>query len=290
MVWEFLQTSEFKYIIWAVIILVFTVLFERLLRKLLNAQVKNSSKKLRVDPTQYNFMKNSASAVIYLVGIGVAIYIVPALKTLAVSMLAGAGILAVVIGFASQQALSNIVSGVMIVIFKPFRVGDWVSLSADAKGTIEDITLRHTVIRNRENKRIIIPNSLMNDQIIENADIGDEKICRFVEFGISYDADINKAMKIMRAEVKKHPLFIDNRTSEEKKAKNDSVRVEVIGFGDSSVNLRAWAWAKGYSEGYRMHLQLNKSIKEAFDKAGVEIPFPYRTLVYKKDITPKRKK
>jgi len=232
-------------------------------------------------------MKHSVSAVIYMIGFGIAIYIIPTFRTIAISLLAGAGILAVVIGFASQQALSNIISGIMIVIFKPFRVGDWIILDAETKGTVEDITLRHTVIRNRENKRFIIPNAIISNEKIENAHIGEEKVCRFVEIGISYDAPVDKAMAIMQEEVKKHEFFLDNRTAEEKKKKQHPVRVEVIGFGDSSVNLRAWAWAKNPDEGYRMHLQLNKLIKQQFDKKGVEIPFPYRTLVYKKDLEQK---
>jgi len=71
-------------------------------------------------------------------------------------MLAGAGILAVAVGFASQAALSNIISGVFVVIFKPFRVGDRLKIN-ELTGVVEDITLRHTVIRDLENKRIIIP-------------------------------------------------------------------------------------------------------------------------------------
>jgi small conductance mechanosensitive channel len=279
-----------RHAIWILIVGIITIFVERSIRLLLRHRFKKGSHILQVDPTQYNFLKNSISILIYVIGIGVAIYIVPSLRTLAVSMLAGAGILAVIIGFASQQALSNVVSGIMIVLFKPFRVGDWITLESGTAGNIEDITLRHTVIRTRENKRVIVPTTIMGDEKLENAHIAEEAVCRFVEIGIAYDADIDHATVIMRDEAKKHPYFHDYRTEEEKNGGVDAVRVAVIGFGDSSVNLRAWVWAKTPDEGYRMHLDLNKRIKQRFDKEGVEIPFPYRTIVYKKDITPTKEK
>ena len=109
----------------------------------------------------------------------------------------------------------------------------------------------------------------------------DAKIRKHVEFGISYDSDIDKAIKIIKQEAKKHPDCIDNRTKKEKEDGEPMVDVKVIGFGESSVNLRAYVWSKGPLIAFNMHCDLNKSIKERFDKEGIEIPFPYRTLVYK---------
>lgn len=181
-------------------------------------------------------------------------------------------------------AFSNIVSGVFLAIFKPIRVGDRVKVGSSITGTIEDITLRHTVIKTFENKRVIIPNSVLSNEVIENANLGDEKVCKFVEMSISYDADIDKAMKIMEKQALKHPLCIDNRSKKERDAKEPQVLVKVIGFGDSSVNLRAYVWASDPKSAFFMGCDLNKSIKETFDKEGIEIPFPYRTIVYKKDM------
>lgn len=95
--------------------------------------------------------------------------------------MAGAGILAAVLGFASQTAFSNIMNGIMIVVFKPFRIGDIIEVDRqDAyMGVVADITLRHTVIQNFENKRVIIPNSVISTQIIVNRDIADQKVVRF---------------------------------------------------------------------------------------------------------------
>ena len=109
-----------------------------------------------------------------------------------------------------------------------------------------------------------------------------EKVCKYFEIGISYDSNIDKAMKIIQKEAEKHPEFLDIRTEEEKKEKKPAVPVRVVGFGDSSVNLKAWIWTQNPGAAFRLGCDLNKSIKEKFDKAKIEIPFPYRTIVYKK--------
>lgn len=194
----------------------------------------------------------------------------------------GAGILAVVIGIASQEVLANIMGGTFIVLFKPFKVDDTVQIN-DVVGRIEDITLRHTVVNNFQNKRIVIPNAVINKEQIINYNLNERKVCEWIEIGISYDADIDKALAIMQDEAMNHPYFYDNRTEAEKNRGNPApaVQAKVLGFGDSSVNLRAWVWARNYPAGFNMRLDLYKSIKERFDEEGIEIPFPYRTLVFK---------
>ena len=261
-------------------ILLATYFSKRVTQRLMKRFVENSSMHIMVDPTQFALLRHVISAVIYITGIGLAIYVIPALKTMAVSIFAGAGVMAVVIGFASQKAFSNIISGIFIAIFQPFRVGDIIKFG-DKIGVVEDINLRHTVIRNFQNKRYIVPNSVISEETIENFHIGEEKTCKGIQIGISYDADIDEAMDIMRREAMKHPFLLDTRTQEEKEADEHPVKVSVVGLGDYSVNLKAAVWAKNPNDAYRMWCDLNKSIKEAFDRAGVEIPYPYRTIIYK---------
>ena len=230
---------------------------------------------------QFSFLKHLSTGFIYIIGIGLVVYIIPPLRTISLSVFASAGVLAVILGFAAQQAFSNIISGIFIAIFRPFKVGDRIRLNENLLGVVVDITLRHTVIRNFENKHFLVPNSVISNDIIENENFDDEKICKYINIGISYDSDIKKARKIMQQEAMKHPYYIDNRTKQEKDAGEPAVAVRVLGFGDSSVNLRAWVWAKNPTEAFRMGCDLNESIKERFDKEGIEIPYPYRTIVYK---------
>ncbi|MBN1175891.1 mechanosensitive ion channel family protein [Candidatus Woesearchaeota archaeon] len=265
----------------ATTIIIFSIALDRVLRFIINRKIEKSERDQKGNKTKYQFIKNSLTALIYIVGISLAIYNIPQLRAVSVSLLAGAGVMAVAIGFASQHALSNIISGVFIVIFKPFKIGDRIKVGADDPGIVEDITLRHTVIRTFENKRIVIPNSIISEERIENSQLVDDKVCKFIEFGISYDSNVDLAKLIMEEEALKHPYCIDNRTIEEKEQGKKQVEVKLISFGDSSVNLRAWVWTENPGNAFDLGCDLNESIKKRFDKEDIEIPFPYRTIVYK---------
>lgn len=275
------------YLIIPLAILVLATIISNVFRSLMHRYFERSSRLLHVDPTRYKFFKNAVSFVIYLVAVTIIFYTIPELKTIGMSLFAGAGILAIIIGFASQAAFSNIISGIFIVTSKPFRVGDFIKISDEFIGTVEDITLRHTVIRNNENRRIIIPNAVINNQTIINSNIVDEKVCSLIEVGISYDSDIDKAISIIQEEVMKHPLSLDNRSDEEIAEGIPQVDVRVMGFGESAVNLRGNAWAATPRYAFMLRTDLFKSIKKRFDAEGIEIPFPYRTIVMKNQQKPK---
>ncbi len=269
-------------IIGAILISAFIAI--RLLRFFLSRYLDRASEKLKVDPTNYKFFKNILSAAIYVLALGLSIYMIPSLRTLAVGLLAGAGIFAAIVGFASQAAFANMISGVFIVIFKPLSVHDVVKIGSLYHGIVEDITLRHTVIRDFENRRIVIPNSVMSSETIINSNMGDIRIRRHIDLGISYDSDVDLAIRIIQEEAVAHSSSLDVRTPEEIEGGVPQVIVRVLGFGDSAVLLKAYVWAENQIAAFEMHCDLNKAIKKRFDAEGIEIPFPYRTLVFKNDI------
>ena len=271
-------------IIKVVLIIVLAYFTSRILRFAIQKYMDKSAKLIKVDVTKYSFYKNSVSFIIYTGATVLIFYTIPSLRALGLTLLASAGIFAAVLGFASQQAFSNIISGLFIVIFKPFRVGDRVKVGSQNYGTVEDITLRHTILRSFENQRLVIPNATISNEILINDHIGDQKVCRFVEIGISYDSDVEKAMEIMQEEAMAHESCIDNRNDEQKENREPVVAVKLIGFGDSSVNLRAYVWAEEPMKAVQMHFDLNKSIKARFDQEGIEIPFPHRTLYFKNQL------
>jgi small conductance mechanosensitive channel len=267
-------------LILVVIILAITTVLATLINRGFSRFIERSTSDLKNDPTNYKFMQHSLVAIVYLTGISFAIYLIPVLSHIAGSLLGAAGILAIAVGFASQQALSNIISGVFIVMYKPYRINDRITLQGDMRGMVEDINLRHTVLRNFENQRIIIPNSVMSNEILINSNYTDEKICRFIEFGISYQSDIDLAKKIMAEEVQNHPEYMDVRKPEDFEKGVPPVTVRVLSLGDSSVLLRAWAWAKDAQTAFILSCDLTESIKKRFDKEGIVIPFPQRTISY----------
>jgi small conductance mechanosensitive channel len=263
-----------------IVILAGAFIMERVLFALLRRAYERGEKG-REDATRYRFLKNALRFIVGLIAIGLVIYVIPSLKHFAVTLLAGAGILVAILGLATQRAFSNIISGIFIVSFKPFRVGDMVEISLDHRGVVEDITLRHTVIRNWENRRVIIPNSVISDATIINSTIEDEATCQWVEFGISFESDLDKAMGIMEQEAELHPNCIDRRTAEELDQGLPKVSVRLVKIADSSLILRAYVWAADPVQARVMHFELNRSIKLRFDLEGIDIPYPHRTITFK---------
>ena len=225
--------------------------------------------------TAVSFMRSAVTALIVfgaLVGIG---YAIPPLRSVAVGMFAGAGILAAIIGFASQAAFSNVVGGVFIVLFRPFRVGDIVKIDGEI-GTIEDITLRHTVIRALENKRLIYPNSVIDSAPIINWSIRDEKAQKYMYISIGYEADMDEAARIIREEAERHPSLLDLRSDEEREAGVPLVETPVLHLENSMVNFRVPLWAKDLPTAMRMTWDLHRVIKNRFDEAGIALGRPPR--------------
>jgi small-conductance mechanosensitive channel len=271
--------EQLQYIGWFLAISAGTILTAIVVNWLFRRFLKRSSLIMRNDPTNYVFLRHALTALIYVLGFGWAIYTLPDLRAIANSLLAGAGILAVAVGFASQHALANVISGVFIIIFKPFRVNDRLRLQSGLSGIVEDITLRHVVIRDFEHRRILIPNSVISDEVIVNSDFTGEKICRWVEPLITFDSDLLLARKIMQEEGEKHPLLIDWRSPEDIEAGAPLVRVRVIRLEDNGVRLRAYLWANNDGQGFELSCDFMEAIKLRFDREGIRLAMPHRVLV-----------
>ena len=262
----------------AVVTLVAASLVQIWFKKTVKAKIATDQ-----DPTSYKFLRYVAIIGVYFIGSLLAILAFPSLRGVAQTALGGAGVIAVVAGVASQEALSNLVGGLFIITFKPFKIGDIIKLDSTMVGTVTDITLRHTVIRNYENKMIVIPNAVINKEKLINYDLGERMCCQWIEIGISYGSDIDLAKHIIREECEDHPNILDHRSELEKYNNEKKVIIRVVKLDDSAVTLRAWAWAMNFEAAFEMKCDLYESIKKRFDKEGVEIPFPHRTMVFKEN-------
>lgn len=272
--------NNFKLVVYLGLVIIFTIIvatiasswFKRsLTRRLANKQ----------DTTNFKFLRYVVVIAIYFIGALFCLLAIPSLHAVAQTALGGAGIIALVVGISSQEALSNLIGGFFIISFKPFKIGDIIQLSDTQIGRVADITLRHTVIRTFTNRMIVIPNSIINKEKLVNLDLIESTCCEYVEMGISYDSDVKLAKKIMQEECEKHPLIIDNRTEQDKQDGKPKIRIAVVALEDSAVVIRVWAWAKNFSHSIAIKRDLFESVKARFDAEGVEIPFPYRTIVVK---------
>jgi small conductance mechanosensitive channel len=230
----------------------------------------------KVDATVMRYILKVKNLVIFIVAGLCYASLVPSLRALVGTMMAGAGITALVIGFAAKSTLANLISGLSLAVYRPFRIGDIVDLEGEY-GTVEDITLRHTVVRTWEHKRLIIPNEKLDNMSLVNYSIVDPRILCRIEMGVSYDTDIDLARRLILEEAVKCPY---------RDEKADDPWVRVISHGDFSIGLRLYLWVPNVDNAWLARFTLLEDVKKRFDKEGVEIPFPYRTLVYKKDLPP----
>jgi small conductance mechanosensitive channel len=183
----------------------------------------------------------------------------------------GAGLVSIsvvfgfVIGFAFQDMLGNLAAGFMIALTKPFKVGDYVS-TAGHDGVIKHVGVSNSTILSVDNKKIIIPNSMIWGDAITNYTAMDTRMID-LSIGIGYGDDINKAMKITMDVINGHEGVL----------KDPAPLVATDELGDSSVNLvvRPWVHTNDY---WPVRRELIKQIKEAFDQQGISIPFPQRDV------------
>jgi len=275
--------SPWHDLLFAALVFGIAVIIARTVRYVIGRSVKIASTKLKVDPTKYSFLKNTVEFLVYIIALIIVFNSIPKLKSYGTALFAGAGVLAAIVGFASQAAFSNIVSGIFIVIFRPFSVGDRVRVGQLYAGDVEDITLRHTVIKDFENRRIVIPNSVINNETIINSSLTSERLCMFVEIGIAFDSDVDQAMRIMQEEAMKHPECEDNRTPEEVEAGEPQVVVRLINITETALQLRAYAWSKDSSSGFRLKCDMFRNVKKRFDEAGIFLAYPQRMIYVKQN-------
>ena len=166
------------------------------------------------------------------------------------------------VSLALQGDLSNISSGILILIFKPFRTGDMIRTGA-YMGRVKEIQIFNTILETLDHRRIVIPNKLLTDEALEN--ISAAGIIRVsAPVGISYSADIDQARRVAREVIAGCPFAVSDRAYQH--------QVNVLALGASSVDLEVWVWAKA-DDYWETLFYMEEYLKKAFDKAGIEIPF-----------------
>ncbi|WP_421946621.1 mechanosensitive ion channel family protein [Phaeodactylibacter xiamenensis] len=163
---------------------------------------------------------------------------------------------------ALQGSLGHFASGVLLLIFKPYKVGDLVEIGGGQTGTVVGIQVFNTVLQTLDNKRIIIPNSVVTSNVITNIS-GQGEMGVDMTFGISYGDDIDKAREAIKRVSDACPYVLGT----------PETLIKVSSLGDSSVNFLVRPWIK--SEHYwDTYFYMQENVKKEFDRSGVSIPFP----------------
>jgi small conductance mechanosensitive channel len=229
----------------------------------LQRRVQNLGKKNRhLDEMLFDFL---ASIVRYVV-LGFAVLFVLntfGVQTTSVVALIGAAGLA--IGLALQGTLSNVAAGVMLILFRPIKIGDFVEV-AGKMGTVKQINLNFTELADLSNVHVIVPNSQVWGNVIDNYSVNPTRRAEWT-FGVGYGANLKDAETIIR-----DTIMADARAKTE-----PAPFVQVTNLGDSSVDflVRVWCDAGDY---FGFRADMTRQVKEALDAGGVDIPFPTRTL------------
>ena len=199
--------------------------------------------------------------------IGVCLYVIIVLAIISIlgfdvsafsAIVASAGL---AIGLALQGGLTNIAGGVMLVIFKPFEVGDYIE-GGNVSGTVVDIGLFYTTITTPDNKKVVVPNGTISNTDITNYSAHDTRRIDF-NFSISYKADIDTAKKVLYACAKADERILDD----------PKPAVMICSHSESAIGIKLRVWVK--SEDYwDVHFQMLEQVKRSFDEFGVEIPYP----------------
>jgi len=224
----------------------------------------------QVDDIVFDLLNKFAGAIVY---VSAAVIALDLLGINVMPFIAGAGVAGVAIGFAAKDTLSNLIAGVLLIVDRPFEIGDRIEVWDAPRGSatwgdVIDIGLRATKIRTTDNIVIVIPNNKIMTRDIINYTLISDSIRVRINVGIAYDADVQKASDILVGLAADVPWV----------SKHPAPKVVVRNFGDSAVDLQLRVWINDARQRMNTISTITDQTKTAFDEAGIEIPFPKRDI------------
>ncbi|MEB3232228.1 MAG: mechanosensitive ion channel domain-containing protein [Leptolyngbyaceae bacterium] len=243
-----------------VVILIFFV--GRSIARFLRRFVKRMLGQTRTDPTIVAFASNTSY---YSIMAFVVLAILGQLGIETTSLIALVGATGLAIGLALQGSLANFAAGLLLIIFRPFRVGDWIKVDG-VSGYVEDLELLTTILRTLDNRTVIIPNSKLTDgNIINYSTLGVLRLDLVV--GVAYNSDLKLVKAVIRQVL----------SEDERVLRQPEPTIGVLELADSSIKIAVRPWVKT-PDYMPLSLNLYEVIKTRFDEAGIVIPFPQRDL------------
>ncbi len=209
-----------------------------------------------------DFLVRAAYWLTLIIGLAIVASLLGVNMSPVLAMIGGASF---IIAFAMQSTLSNFAAGLLIMIYKPFDVGNVVTL-AGTTGTVKEVSLVSTTLVTGDNQVIVIPNGNVWSSVITNITVNDQRRVDLI-FGIGYDDDADLARKILEEVVAAHPLVL----------KEPAPVVRLNELGDSSVNFICRPWAKT-ADYWTVYWDVTQQVKQRFDAASISIPFPQRDV------------
>ncbi|MDR5902332.1 mechanosensitive ion channel family protein [Halomonas icarae] len=220
------------------------------------------SRLAKKDPTLNKFLCGLVSVILKILLLISAASMIGIATTSFVAIIGAAGL---AVGLALQGSLANFAGGVLILLFKPFKVGDTIEAQGFV-GSVREISILYTIIDTFDNRRVVIPNGQLSNSSLTNMSVYETRRCD-MSFGIGYNDDIDKAKAILQ-----RLIFEDERALQD-----PAPLVVVGGLGDSSVNLTVRVWTKA-GDLWPFNWDMQERVKKAFDAEGISIPFPQQQV------------
>lgn len=228
---------------------------------------RNSPKLDKLDPGVRSFLSSFVGIGLWVLMVIILIGMLGVPATSLITVLASCG---VAIGLALQGSLSNVAGGVMILLFRPFKVGDYIDVDGDC-GTVTEITVVYTILLTPDNKRITIPNGTITNSTIEN--YSSEKLRRVdLTFNVAADTDIDKVKEILVNLTTAHPLTLED----------PAPNVRLSAHNDNALTFIARPWCKN-EDYWTVHFDLTESVEKAFAENGIVVPHPQMDVHVKND-------
>ena len=234
----------------------------RWVAKIISNVVRKMMRKADLDQTLRKFVANMVYIAL------LAFVVLAALSQLGIqttSFIAVLGAAGLAVGLALQGSLSNFAAGFLMILFRPFRVGDYIE-GAGTAGTVEEIAIFTTTLVTPDNKTVIVPNAAMTADNIVNWTVKGSRRVDMV-MGIGYDDDIDKAKQIMADVLAQEPRIL----------KEPAPQIALVELADSSVNFVVRPWVKA-ADYWGVYMAVNEAVKKAFDANGISIPYPQRDV------------
>lgn len=248
----FLSTFGLK-LLWALVVFVVGYNVIKAFRK----WFKGSKKLDHMDTGLRSFLSSFFGIALYAVLAIVVATILGIPATSFITILASCG---VAVGLALQGSLSNVAGGIMILLFKPFRIGDFIEAAGES-GTVKEITIVYTILKTGDNKIVTVPNGTLTNSTIKNYSA--EKLRRVdMTFNVAYSSDIDKVKGILSETLSAHPCTLSD----------PEPVVRLSAHGDSSLTFVARVWCEN-ADYWTVYFDVTEKVKEEFDKNGIEIPY-----------------
>lgn len=235
--------------------------------KLITKFMRKTEKFKKIDPGAGSFIISFIGIALRVIVILTAVAILGVPMTNFVTILGSVGL---AVGLAMEGSLANFAGGLMILVFRPFKVGDFID-AAGVSGTVQEITIFYTIINTPDNLRVVVPNGGLSNSTVKNFSYNETRRVD-LEFGVSYKSDLKQVITVLQDMAAAHELVL----------KDQDIFVKIASYDESQITLKLRVWVNA-ADYWTVYFDLTEKAKEVFDANDIEIPFPQLDVHFDKE-------